>query len=202
MKFPFYVVVVASLVACNSIDVAPVKAEKNPLTKVCIQENPKVKVADFVSVLQQKFDQRGIETVVYRSAMPSSCNYQLTYTALRSWDFAPYLAYAEIRLRKDGRLIGKVDYNHNNGLSLMKWEGTNAKIGPLLDQMLSQFPVAPLGHKSSAMVVEAGATQIGAEEGVATPMSKAEWQKEQLQLLQQSGVSYEEYQRRYREIMQ
>lgn len=132
-----------ALTACNAIDVGQVDARRHPVSLVCIQENPKVKVEDFVVVLQSAFERHGIDSHVYQGSLPAACEYRLTYTARRSWDFAPYLAWAEIRLLRGSQLVGKVGYDHNNSLSLVKWEGTEAKIGPLLDDMLAQFTPDP-----------------------------------------------------------
>lgn len=54
----------------------------------------------------------------------------------------------------------------------------------------------------SAIESKTASSGISASAGSAeAPMTKAQWRQEQLRLLQQSGVSYEEYQRRYQEIM-
>jgi hypothetical protein len=63
----------------------------------------------------------------------------LSYTARRSWDFAPYLAQAELWLRQDGKQVGYAEYHlvGGGGLSLMKWQGTKTKMDPVIDQLLS-----------------------------------------------------------------
>jgi hypothetical protein len=63
----------------------------------------------------------------------------LTYTALRSWDFKPYLSHAELRLWKGGRQIGYAEYHLNGGggLDLGKWRGTKAKMDPVIDKLLA-----------------------------------------------------------------
>jgi hypothetical protein len=62
----------------------------------------------------------------------------LTYTALRSWDFKPYLSHAELRLWRDGLQIGAADYHlrGKGGFSFAKWQGTKAKMDPVIDQLL------------------------------------------------------------------
>jgi hypothetical protein len=56
---------------------------------------------------------------------------------LRSWDFAPYLAQAELWLRKDGDQVGYAEYHlvGGGGFSLMKWQGTKTKMDPVIDQL-------------------------------------------------------------------
>lgn len=60
-----------------------------------------------------------------------------TYTALRSWDFKPYLSHAELRLWHDGTQIGFAEYHLNGGggFDLGKWRGTNAKMDPVIDKL-------------------------------------------------------------------
>ena|GEM_PF-5349763 len=145
-----------------------------------------VKVQDFVSVLQAGFDRHSISSRVYQGSLPNSCEYQLTYTARRSWDFAPYLAYAEIRLSQQGRVVGKVDYDHNNGFSLVKWAGTESKIGPLLDDMLNNFSAdkrPPVVAPAEAAPVATAAAQPVASDAPpagAPKLGRYQFQAEQL----------------------
>ena len=95
-------------------------------------------VTDFVNVLRDGFDRHGISTEVYAGAKPQHCEYVLTYTALRSWDFATYLSHAELRLERDGRQVAYAEYHlvGKGGLSLMKWQGTKTKMDPVIDELL------------------------------------------------------------------
>ena len=127
-----------ALAACTSIQVRPLDAMAD-LKQVCIVENPKVEVGDFVDVLRDGFDRHGIATTVMSSDAARGCDTTLTYTALRTWDFAPYLSHAELRLWRDGRQIASATYHLNGGggLSLAKWEGTKTKMDPVMDQLLA-----------------------------------------------------------------
>src|SRR5690606_10664555 len=73
------------LAACTSVDVRPV-APATSLRHVCIVNNPKVTVSDFVPVLRDGFSRHDIATAVVDPEHTSGCEYTLTYTALRSWD--------------------------------------------------------------------------------------------------------------------
>lgn len=128
------------LTACTSVDVRPVDASYN-LLHVCVEKNPKVIVPDFVSTLEDAFLDHGIETNVYNGLMPDNCEYKLTYTALRSWDFSTYLSHAELRLYKGSERIGYAEYHLNGGggLSLMKWASVKSKMTPVVDDLLSQY---------------------------------------------------------------
>ena len=132
--------VAAALVAagCTSIQVKPVDAAAS-FRQVCIVENSKVEVSDFLDVLRDGFDRHGIASSVVNLEGAKACDVTLTYTALRTWDLAPYLSHAELRLWRDGRQIGSATYHLNGGggLSLAKWQGTKTKIDPVMDQLLS-----------------------------------------------------------------
>ena len=123
---------------CTSIEVRPLDASA-PLKQVCIVENKRVEVSDFVAVLRDGFDRHGIASSVVATEDAKGCEATLTYTALRKWDLAPYLSHAELRLWRDGRQIGSATYHLNGGggFSLMKWEGTKTKMDPVIDQLLA-----------------------------------------------------------------
>ena len=130
---------VIALAGCTSVTVKPVDPSLS-LKMVCIQENPKVMVDDFVTVLRDGFDRHAIATEVHSGQMPPQCEYVLTYTALRSWDMATYLSHAELRIEKAGRQIAYAEYHLNGkgGLSLTKWAGTKSKMDPVIDQLLQR----------------------------------------------------------------
>jgi len=127
------------LTGCTAITVRPVDPSL-PMKMVCIQENPKVQVDDFVTVLRDGFDRHSIATEVHSGPMPSQCEYILTYTALRSWDMATYLSHAELRIEKAGRQVAYAEYHlrGKGGLSLTKWAGTKSKMDPVIDELLKK----------------------------------------------------------------
>jgi hypothetical protein len=135
----FILLMLLPLIGCTSIEVQRPDPSLG-IRHVCIQENPKVKVDDFVSVLQQGFDRHGLSTEVFSGPPPPNCEYILTYTALRSWDMAPYLSHAELRLEKDGRQVGHAVYHlrGKGGLSPAKWQGTKEKMDPVIDELLKK----------------------------------------------------------------
>jgi hypothetical protein len=130
----------ALLTACTSITVEPVSASVQ-LKNVCIQENQKVLVGDFLEVLRDGLSRHGISSTVYTNALPGDCEFVMTYTALRSWDFTPYLSHAEIRLERLGQRIAYAEYHLNGkgGLSLAKWQGTKGKMDPVIDELLKEY---------------------------------------------------------------
>ena len=125
--------------ACTSIDVQPIKSELQP-EKICIKENPKVIVGDFLSVIRNRIEDHGIDTAIYKNKAPDDCEYTMTYTALKNWDLGTYMHHAELRLVKNGKRVGYAEYHLNGkgGLSLMKWQGTKTKMDPVIDELLGK----------------------------------------------------------------
>lgn len=138
MKGKVLILFVLAASGCTSINVRPVESTAN-LQRVCIVNNPKVIVSDFISVLQDGFDRHNIATSVVESSEATSCDVTLTYTALRSWDFKPYISHAELRLWRDGKQIGAADYHlkGKGGFALTKWGSTKEKMDPVIDQLLA-----------------------------------------------------------------
>lgn len=128
-----------SLAACTSIQVRSVDQK---LQTVCIVENPKVTVPDFVAILRDGLSRHDIVTSVVSNDNASSCPVTLTYTALRSWDFSTYVSHAELRLWSNGKQIGSADYHLRNkgGLALTKWASTKSKMDPVIDQLITGKP--------------------------------------------------------------
>ena len=125
---------------CTAINVRAVDPSIR-LMHVCIQENPKVEVSDFIQVIRNGFHRHGIETEVFSGSKPDGCEYVLTYTALRSWDLTPYLSEAELWLQKEGRQVAYAEYRlrGKGGFSLMKFQGTKAKMDPVIDELLKAY---------------------------------------------------------------
>lgn len=131
------------LTACTSITVKRPDSALS-IKHVCIEENPKVWVKDFVPVLQEGFARHGINTVVFSSTKPENCDYVLTYTARQSWDIVNYLSEAELWIKKDGQQVAYAEYHlvGKGGFSLMKWQGTKTKMDPVIDELLQSEPKA------------------------------------------------------------
>ncbi|MGS2723229.1 Sbal_3080 family lipoprotein [Porticoccus sp. GXU_MW_L64] len=125
---------------CTSIDVSEVD-KSHQMTHVCIKNNPKVIVKNFVQVIEDGFQDHLITTEVYMGQRPAHCKFWLTYTALRSWDFSPYLSHAELRLFKDHSRIGYADYHlkGKGGFALNKWASVKSKMTPVINQLLGQY---------------------------------------------------------------
>ncbi len=140
MKNPALIAIsLLALVACTSIQVQPISSDLNP-TMICIEENPKVIVNDFLPVIRNRMEFHGIETRVFDSPDPKVCEYILTYTAHKNWDFTTYLHLAELRLEHNGQKVGSAHYHLRlkGGMSLMKWQSTQTKMDPVVDELLGK----------------------------------------------------------------
>ena len=129
------------LAGCASVDVRPVSKIHN-ISHVCIENNPKVVVANFTTIVADVFQDHGITTKMYNAPVPNKCEYKLTYTALRSWDFKPYLSHAELRLFKKNKRIGYAEYHITRGFtsfSLKKWASVKKKMTPVINKLLAQY---------------------------------------------------------------
>ncbi len=135
-----FVFVAVIMNGCTAVTVKPVDISAG-VKNVCIEENPKVTIKNFLPVLQQGFQRHGVTTQVYSGEKPSGCDAVLTYTALRSWDFTTYLSHAELYLQKDGVNIASAEYHlrGKGGFSLMKWRGVKTKMDPVIDQLLKDY---------------------------------------------------------------
>lgn len=136
-----FVVLLGSIIlsACTSITVQPVSAAED-IKEICIENNPRVQVRDFVPVLQGRLTYHNIQSQVIESKSAPGCVYSMTYTALRSWDITTYLSHAELYLWKEGRQIAHAEYHLNGGggLALTKFTSTKTKMEPVIDQLLGR----------------------------------------------------------------
>ncbi len=135
---------------CTTIQVEPLDSAL-AVEHICIQENPAVQVADFVDVIRARMAYHQVTTEVFsgpagreapdplRSQAPDGCQYILTYTALRSWDIKPFLSHAEVYLSRDGRQVAKGVFHlrGKGGYSKYKYQGTNKKMDPVIDQLFA-----------------------------------------------------------------
>ncbi len=145
---------------CTSVTVKPLAASYN-VRRICIRENPKVIIEDFVPVIADGLRRHSIESEFIASTMdkarlqnkdigkpdqyymeltpvPDACDFNLTYTARRSWDLGTYLSTADISISDKKSVIANANYHliGKGGLSLFKWQGVKTKIDPVMDELL------------------------------------------------------------------
>jgi hypothetical protein len=129
---------------CTSVKVRPVDGNLG-VSNIYIIENKDVSVDDFLTVLIKGCSRHGINTSVVSVNFESGeKDFVLVYSANRSWDFAPYLSQAKISIYKNILQVGSAEYRliGDGGFSLYKWQGTETKIGPVMDELLQNYKLA------------------------------------------------------------
>lgn len=143
-KIIFGLIVGLSFVGCTSIQVNNASGfNPDSVKQVCIVNNPKVIIKDFNNIVERSFARYDIKSkIVNENEDTSFCQTVLHYTALRSWDFAPYMVSAQFNLLQNGRQVSESSFRlkGNGGLALNKWRSTETKINELVDQLLNKAP--------------------------------------------------------------
>jgi hypothetical protein len=125
---------------CTTVNVKKIDRSSNPITLLCIEENPKAEVADLLSFLEASFQSHGIRTAVYRqNSVPASCEYSVWYNATEGWDLGSYLNFAEIRIRRGAETVATARYTHGGGFGFNKWQSTETKLTPVVEELLADF---------------------------------------------------------------
>lgn len=140
MKIMVLLFVLMLATGCTSIKVKQLEPSLQ-ISHVCIKNNPKVIVSEFITVVRKGFDRHGITTEVFEGQKPRHCEYHLTYTALKNWDFATYMHHAELHLYRGVKSIGYAEYHltGKGGLALNKWASVESKMNPVIDKLLANY---------------------------------------------------------------
>jgi hypothetical protein len=157
---------------CTAVRVQPVGAE-HKITHICINDNPRVIVRDFIQVMQEGFRKYGISSDVITGPSSVGCTYTSNYTARQTWDFATYLADAQIDIMQDGRQIASANYHlrGKGGYSLTKWANTRSKILPVIDQLFAQITPGGVAQPPASAAVSEIQNQDSAPSGTPAPKS-------------------------------
>jgi len=127
-----------------------------PIKEICIEWNGAVALSDFIPSLQTELQRHGVASRVYDAGtQPGNCPVTLAYNAAVKWDtkmfsdeYSPYLTFASITLRKDGRVLGSGQYRSDN-VTQDKWSSTTSKLGPVVDSLLISNPVTEGSARAS-----------------------------------------------------
>jgi hypothetical protein len=143
LQFSSLCLVAAALFGCTSIDVQPVAKELG-VQHVCIQDNQRGGVYDFLIVLTDGFARHGITTEVFYGAPPERCEYVLTYKTTMGWDVMLYLNQVDLRIDHQGQKVASGTYHliGSGGISSIKWNPTKDKVDPLIDELLVNYSIA------------------------------------------------------------
>lgn len=146
--------------------------------------------AGFNTTYQQLLREKGFKTrQLSPGSSPDRCPLSTTYTGTWRWDLLLYMNHADIRVYEDGRQVGQAEYD-------ARWGGGRP------DKFISaENKIAELTHQ----LFPDGANGLGViapQVAVNAPLSKEAYRQQQLQRLLDERLSYEEYQRRYRQLME
>ncbi len=126
----------------------PIVFAHAPIKEICIEWNGAVALSDFVPSLQSELQRHGVPSRVYDAGtQPGNCPMTLVYSAFVKWDmksfsdsYTPYLTFASVTLRKEGRVVGSATYKIGS-IKQDKWSSTGSKLGPVVDALLTSNPV-------------------------------------------------------------
>jgi hypothetical protein len=109
------------------------------MAEVCIKNNPAVMMADFLKELRSQLEAKGIRTSTFDGERPDRCRHHLEYTANWRWDFAMYMAFADLRVHEDGLLVGQATYDAlGGGMNLGKFGSTSEKMKRLVEPLFAR----------------------------------------------------------------
>lgn len=134
------VLTILSLSACASRQtINPVNEQID--NKICVIENPDVR-HNFLRSYKQALSDKGFD-VDQKPASSSTkvCDVSSTYSARWSWDLALYMIEAQIRIYKEGALVGEANYDSRmSGINPDKFINADEKIRELVTKL---FPAGP-----------------------------------------------------------
>jgi len=117
--------------------------DHDKIKEVCIELNRSVAISDFVPSLQAELQQRGVLSRVYETGtQPTNCPLTIGYSAFIQWDvkafssnYSPYMTFASLTLRKEGRVVGSAQYRIGS-FGQDKWGSTSSKLSPLVKALV------------------------------------------------------------------
>jgi hypothetical protein len=105
--------------------------------QLCFENNSKVYSA-FMPAVETLVESQGYRAMVYQpnQHVPEQCELIVKYTAKRSWDITPYLAFAEFKVYDlQGNRVAYGQYKHKGGLALNKWASIEEKLNPVITEL-------------------------------------------------------------------
>ena len=130
--------IVLSLAACGTIEqkVKPVAFSAGEPREICVVENPSV-TENFLAAYKNALSKRNLAVRMLPQGLAvDTCPLTSTYTANWRWDMALYLAYANLKVYRNGRLEGEALYDGlKAGLDTDKFIHAEAKIQELTNQL-------------------------------------------------------------------
>lgn len=190
MRIALAVLLLLSVSGCSiKQNVTPAAFDPVATPEICMIPDTGLR-AGFHTVYREQLMRKGFKIREMTPGTESAaCALSTRYTANWAWDLAMYMVYADIRVFQDGRQVGQATYDAKwGGGRLDKFIDAENKIIELTDQL---FPRG--APKAAALPVTAHTD--------GAPLSKNAYRELQLQRLMDEGLSYDEYQRRYQQLM-
>lgn len=128
---------------CTAVKVRPVDTELK-IKHVCIENGQQMCFdGEMMGVIREGFERHGITTQIYAGDLPPDCEYHLSYMCNQTWDMAMYMHHAELRLYRAQAEVGYAEYHlkAKGGWSPAKYESTATKMDPVIDELLSSYPI-------------------------------------------------------------
>lgn len=130
--------VVPSACTTTHVDIKRLSSD-HKIDSMCIKENKKVIVKEFLTLLQDGFNRHQIQTKIYEDELPSTCEYTVYYNANGKWDLYLYLSTAWIEIRRNNEIIAHANYRGPSGLNPEKRQSSKSKIDPVIDDLLRNY---------------------------------------------------------------
>lgn len=73
-KYFLLILMVTILMGCTTVKVRMIDSKVDKISHICIKENPRVIVEDFISVMEDKFMDHGISSEVFEGRPPDNFN--------------------------------------------------------------------------------------------------------------------------------
>ncbi|NMG03749.1 Sbal_3080 family lipoprotein [Azoarcus taiwanensis] len=104
--------------------------------EICVRDNDKVRDG-FLSSYRSALEAKGyVVRVISPTAAHDACALTSTYNAHWSWDLATYMAFAEIRVYRNGKPAGEATYDARRGSgSFGKFISADTKIRELVEEL-------------------------------------------------------------------
>lgn len=148
-------VLLVTLAGCTAVTVKPAAWAPDSPRTVCVKKNPTLVDPDLLPAVEAGLRRNRVPFSVYDGppytaepaeilappeAIPSGCDYVLTYAGTMWWDLAMYLNHAEFRIQdRSYREVGFATWHlkGHGGFDLGKYSSTESKVGPVLDELLT-----------------------------------------------------------------
>ncbi len=119
-------------VAVQQPPAAPDAPAPTTFKTICVVENPRVQ-KEFLDAYTKALGERGYAVQVFPKTPPASqCPLTSRYTATWAWDLVYYMAYAELRVYRDGNPAGRAEFRARGSRLI----DTESKLKELVDQLL------------------------------------------------------------------